>query len=69
MFARERQDAIVALVSQHGRVTVSELAENFRVTPDCIRKDLRRLDGEGMLRCTAAPPASQPPRSTTCEVV
>lgn len=50
MFARERQDAIVALVSQRGRVTVSELAQNFRVTPDCIRKDLRRLDGEGMLR-------------------
>ena len=50
MFARERQDAIVALVSQRGRVTVSELAENFHVTPDCIRKDLRRLDGEGMLR-------------------
>lgn len=50
MFLRERQDAIVDLVNRRGRVTVGELAMHFDVTPDCIRKDLRRLDAEGMLR-------------------
>lgn len=50
MFLRERQDAIVEVVNQSGRATVAELAKRFGVTQDCIRKDLRRLDGEGMLR-------------------
>ena len=50
MFAKERQDAIVALVKAEGRVTVPNLAQRFDVTEDCIRKDLKLLDGEGLLK-------------------
>ena len=44
MFAKERQDAIAALVKAEGRVTVTSLAQRFDVTEDCIRKDLKLLD-------------------------
>lgn len=50
MFLKERQDAIVQAINESGRVTVAGLAERFGVTQDCIRKDLKQLDREGMLR-------------------
>ena len=50
MFAKERQDAIAALVKAEGRVTVTSLAQRFDVTEDCIRKDLKLLDSEGLLK-------------------
>lgn len=49
LFLKERQDAIAQDVQAQGRVTVSELAERFQVSEDCIRKDLKALADEG--RC------------------
>lgn len=50
MFLRERQDKIVSLVNAEGRVTVTALAERFDVTEDCIRKDLKALSDQGLVR-------------------
>lgn len=50
MFLRERQDSIVELVSANGRAAVSDLAERFGVTEDCIRKDLKILSDQGLIR-------------------
>lgn len=49
VFARERQDAIVRLVTEHGRVRVSDLAARFGVSTVTIRKDLGALEAEGLL--------------------
>ncbi|MCH3942187.1 MAG: DeoR/GlpR family DNA-binding transcription regulator [Atopobiaceae bacterium] len=49
MFHKERHDQIVHYVQERGRASVSELAERFDVTEDCIRKDLKQLDGQGSL--------------------
>lgn len=50
MFARERQESIVRLVNDEGRVAVAALAKRFDVTEDCIRKDLKTLAEKGLLR-------------------
>lgn len=50
MFVEERQNQIVALLEREGRVSVSDLAERFSVTEDCIRKDLRHLVADGRCR-------------------
>lgn len=47
MFLEERQQQIIDLLDKHGRVTVTELAKQFDVTEDCIRKDLKQLVAEG----------------------
>jgi DeoR family glycerol-3-phosphate regulon repressor len=39
----QRQDDIMALARQHGRVDVDALAQQFAVTPQTIRKDLNEL--------------------------
>lgn len=49
MFHKERHDMIVEYVQERGRASVSELAEHFDVTEDCIRKDLKQLDGQGAI--------------------
>lgn len=50
MFAEERQLLIADLVSSHGRVTVSELAARFTVTPETVRRDLDALEIARQLR-------------------
>lgn len=50
MFLRERQDKISEFVNTNGRATVIELSEKFGVTEDCIRKDLKHLDAQGLLK-------------------
>jgi DeoR/GlpR family transcriptional regulator of sugar metabolism len=50
MFLKERQDAIVTYVHNNGRATVSELSRRFKVSEDCIRKDLKQLSNEGVLK-------------------
>ena len=50
MFLEERQNQIVSLLEREGRVSVSDLAERFSVTEDCIRKDLRHLVADGRCR-------------------
>ncbi len=49
MFLKERQDAIAEQIQTDGRVTVSDLAQRYDVSEDCIRKDLKTLAEEG--RC------------------
>ena len=66
MFLKERQAEIARLVEAEGRVTVSCLARRFGVTEDCIRKDLRQLEAEGLLKKVyggAVGVASAPERS------
>ncbi len=45
-----RQDAIVALAREHGRVTVDDLAAHFDVTPQTIRRDLNELSARQILQ-------------------
>jgi DeoR/GlpR family transcriptional regulator of sugar metabolism len=46
----ERQDAILALLSERPRVAVSELAALFSTSEDSIRRDLRQLEKDGRVR-------------------
>jgi DeoR family glycerol-3-phosphate regulon repressor len=48
-FAAERQQRIAEAVQVQGRVEVAELAQRFGVSPDTVRRDLRRLDTLGVL--------------------
>ena len=52
MFLEERQDAILNLVARDGKVRVKDLSERFKVTEDCIRKDLGALEKQGKLKRT-----------------
>ena len=66
MFHKERHDQIVQYVQERGRASVTELAERFDVTEDCIRKDLKQLDGQGSIERVyggAISAASTPERS------
>lgn len=49
MFPEERHQHIVDQLERTGRVTVTDLAQRFGVTEDCIRKDLKQLAADG--RC------------------
>ena len=50
VYAEERQQAIVGLVTQRGRVAVTAVAERFGVTTETVRRDLAVLEQVGMLR-------------------
>lgn len=50
MIQSERRRRIVELVRQEGSVTVAELGTRFDVSGMTIRRDLRDLDREGLLR-------------------
>lgn len=50
MFLAERHQKILEILEQEGRVAVPSLAEQFDVTEDCIRKDLKQLSAEGKCR-------------------
>ena len=52
MFLEERQDCILQMLAQDGKVLVKELSEKFKVTEDCIRKDLGALEKQGKLKRT-----------------
>jgi len=49
MYAEERQHEIVTLARNLGRVSVTELAARYDVTPETIRRDLDALSGRGLL--------------------
>ncbi|TBW39259.1 DeoR/GlpR transcriptional regulator [Siculibacillus lacustris] len=46
----ERRDRIVELLAAHDRLPVADLARRFATSEDSIRRDLRRLEGEGRIR-------------------
>lgn len=49
MLVAERHRAIVTLVTEKGSARVTELARQYGVTEETIRRDLERLEGEGRL--------------------
>ncbi|MEU2790142.1 DeoR/GlpR family DNA-binding transcription regulator [Streptomyces sp. NPDC007100] len=50
MYAAERQQEILRLARESGRVDVLSLAEEFQVTAETVRRDLKALDRAGMVR-------------------
>ena len=50
MYAPERQQEILRLARDGGRVDVLTLAEAFQVTAETIRRDLKALDRAGLVR-------------------
>ncbi len=49
MYAEERQHEILTLARTLGRVSVTELASRYGVTPETIRRDLDALAARGLL--------------------
>lgn len=50
MYAEERQQAMAELVAEHGRLSVSDLAERYDVTTETVRRDLSTLERMGLVR-------------------
>ncbi|KPC85945.1 D-beta-D-heptose 1-phosphate adenosyltransferase, partial [Streptomyces sp. NRRL F-6602] len=50
MFAAERQQEILRLAHESGRVDVLSLADEFQVTAETVRRDLKALDRAGLVR-------------------
>lgn len=50
MYPEERQEAIAALVMSRGRASVTELAQEYDVTTETVRRDLAVLDKAGIVR-------------------
>ncbi|MBW0274619.1 D-beta-D-heptose 1-phosphate adenosyltransferase [Nocardia sp. MH4] len=50
MYAEERQQAIATLIGHRGRVSVAELADQYGVTTETVRRDLAVLDRLGLIR-------------------
>ena len=50
MYAEERHQAIAELVASRGRVAVTELASQFEVTTETVRRDLSQLEKLELLR-------------------
>jgi DeoR family transcriptional regulator, fructose operon transcriptional repressor len=50
MYATERQQDIVQRARREGRVDVAELAREFGVTTETVRRDLTRLERHGLVR-------------------
>lgn len=50
MFAEERQRRIAELVSEAGRVNVTDLAADFEITTETVRRDLAALEKAGALQ-------------------
>jgi DeoR/GlpR family transcriptional regulator of sugar metabolism len=51
-FAEERRREILRIVSEHGRARIDALASSLRVSAPTIRKDLRALELDGLVRRT-----------------
>jgi DeoR family transcriptional regulator, fructose operon transcriptional repressor len=50
MFSAEREALIIEKLKQQGRVIVNDLAEELEVTTMTIRRDLQKLDHQGVLQ-------------------
>jgi DeoR family transcriptional regulator, fructose operon transcriptional repressor len=50
VYAEERQQAMAQAITQHGRVSVAELAKEFSVTTETVRRDLSALERIGLIR-------------------
>lgn len=52
MFAEERLHEILNILKTEGKLKVKDLNIKFDVTEDCIRKDLKALERQGLLKRT-----------------
>lgn len=52
MFTQERLEEIEQALQKNGKVWVKVLSEQFQVSEDCIRKDLKVLENAGRLKRT-----------------
>lgn len=52
MFMEERLDEIVKLLRVEGKVIVKSLSEKYNVSEGMIRKDLQKLEKEGIIKRT-----------------
>lgn len=52
MLAIERKNAILAKLSMEGKVLVSDLSREYGVTEETIRRDLEKLEKEGLAKKT-----------------
>ena len=50
MYAAERQQAIVDLITRRGRMSVTDLSTQFSVTTETVRRDLSTLEGLRLVR-------------------
>jgi DeoR family transcriptional regulator, fructose operon transcriptional repressor len=50
MYAEERQQAITRLVTERGRMSVNQLAREYAVTTETVRRDLSTLERLGLVR-------------------
>ena len=50
MYAEERRQAMAELVAQHGRLSVTDLADAYAVTTETVRRDLAVLERAGVIR-------------------
>ena len=50
MYAAERQQAIIQLVRERGRISVVELADRYDVTTETVRRDLSALEDRHLIR-------------------
>ncbi|MFC0505539.1 DeoR/GlpR family DNA-binding transcription regulator [Micromonospora costi] len=52
MNSMERRQRILALAREHGAVDVQKLAADLAVSPETVRRDLHRLEQQGLVRRT-----------------
>ena len=52
MFVSERLNEILKLIEKKGKVEVNHLSNLFKVSKDLIRKDLSKLEEQGLLERT-----------------
>jgi Transcriptional regulators of sugar metabolism len=52
MFIEERHKAILDMLSQNNRISVEEITENFGISVESARRDLRILEEKGLLKKT-----------------
>lgn len=64
MLASQRRAAILALVEEAGAVRVSELVDQLGVSDMTVRRDIERLDGEGLLERVHGGAIALLPRAT-----
>jgi DeoR/GlpR family transcriptional regulator of sugar metabolism len=52
MFIEERHQAILQTIQEKGRISIGEIQENYGVSVDSARRDLRLLEERGLLQRT-----------------
>lgn len=52
MFIEERHQAILNMLKQNERISVDEITQKFNISVESARRDLRLLDGQGLLKKT-----------------